>query len=137
MTFSRFRYIGGGSSMPEAVEVCFHAPTGREPLEEGGALPEDFAAINLNACTKSKRETLSTPTFGVDTRVIDMATGVPFGVNQQGTIDATRAFGAARSGSKRRINGATKRRKSLDHGDRFPAVVTGRVVRWHFQFNVG
>ncbi|WP_322058416.1 long-chain-fatty-acid--CoA ligase [Paraburkholderia sp. J63] len=82
--FSSFRYIGGGgSSMPEAVATRLHALTGREYLE-GWGLTEVAGAIHLNAYTKSKRQCLGMPTFDVDTRVIDTATGAQLGVNQQG-----------------------------------------------------
>lgn len=84
--FSSLRYIGGGgSSMPEAVATRLHALTGREYLE-GWGLTEVAGAIHLNAHTKSKRQCLGVPTFDVDTRVIDTATGVQLGANEQGEL---------------------------------------------------
>jgi fatty-acyl-CoA synthase len=78
------RLCGGGAAMPAAVA--------QRLLErgitycEGYGLSETMAATHLNPADRAKQQCLGIPTYGVDSRVVDPATGVELAANEVGEI---------------------------------------------------
>jgi fatty-acyl-CoA synthase len=82
---SLVRIGGGGAAMPEAVAARVHEVTGLEYIE-GYGLTETMAASHCNPRERPKRQCLGIPIFDVDSRVVDIETGVEVEPNQTGEI---------------------------------------------------
>lgn len=78
----------GGAAMPEAVAARLRDMLGLEVVE-GYGMTETIAATHLNPPQAPRRQCLGIPTFGVDSRILDVATGAELGPDQDGEIVMT------------------------------------------------
>jgi fatty-acyl-CoA synthase len=76
---------GGGAALPEAVGEKLFKVTGLR-FVEGYGLSETIAQTHFNPPDRPKMQCLGVPSFDVDSRVIDPATGKQLGVNEVGEI---------------------------------------------------
>ena len=79
------RIGGGGAAMPKAVENKLHEMTGLHYIE-GYGLSETMAGTHTNPPDSPKAQCLGIPTFGVDSRVVDVDTMDELGPNEVGEI---------------------------------------------------
>lgn len=76
---------GGGAALPEAVgEKLFHLSGLR--FVEGYGLSETIAQTHFNPAERPKMQCLGIPSFDVDARIIEPATGKELGVGEVGEI---------------------------------------------------
>jgi fatty-acyl-CoA synthase len=77
--------FGGGAAMPEAVAAML-----KEKFDivynEGYGMTETASGTHTNPIHRNKRQCLGTPTFGVDSRVVDPATLKEMAVGEVGEI---------------------------------------------------
>ena len=64
---------GGGAAMPEAVASMLSEKFGLEYIE-GYGMTETASGTHINPLHRPKRQCLGMPVFGVDSRVVDLAT---------------------------------------------------------------
>lgn len=76
---------GGGASLPEAVGEKLYNMTGLRYVE-GYGLSETIAQTHFNPADRPKMQCLGIPSFDVDARIIDPATGKELGVGEVGEI---------------------------------------------------
>lgn len=76
---------GGGAAMPEAIAEKLFNITGLDYIE-GYGLSETMAASHINPAQAPKRQCLGIPVFGVDCRVLDVASGAELGPGEVGEI---------------------------------------------------
>ncbi|MGG5254295.1 long-chain fatty acid--CoA ligase [Neobacillus sp. SM06] len=76
---------GGGASLPEAVGEKLFKMTGLRYVE-GYGLSETIAQTHFNPADRPKMQCLGIPSFDVDARIIDPATGKELGVGEIGEI---------------------------------------------------
>lgn len=76
---------GGGAALPEAVGEKLFKLTGLR-FVEGYGLSETIAQTHFNPPDRPKMQCLGIPSFDVDARVIDPATGKELGVGEVGEI---------------------------------------------------
>ncbi|WP_053363750.1 long-chain fatty acid--CoA ligase [Bacillus sp. FJAT-27251] len=76
---------GGGAALPEAVGEKLHQLTGLR-FVEGYGLSETIAQTHFNPPDRPKMQCLGIPSFDVDARVIEPATGRELGVGEVGEI---------------------------------------------------
>ncbi|NRD79348.1 long-chain fatty acid--CoA ligase [Bacillus sp. BRMEA1] len=76
---------GGGAALPEAVGEKLLKLTGLR-FVEGYGLSETIAQTHFNPPDRPKMQCLGIPSFDVDSRIIDPATGRQLGVNEVGEI---------------------------------------------------
>ncbi|MGJ7909808.1 long-chain fatty acid--CoA ligase [Neobacillus sp. LXY-1] len=76
---------GGGAALPEAVGEKLYNLTGLR-FVEGYGLSETIAQTHFNPPERPKMQCLGIPSFDVDSRIIDPASGKVLGVNQVGEI---------------------------------------------------
>src|SRR4029077_5931746 len=67
------RLSGGGAAMPAAVAQRLRH--GGITYYEGHGLSETMAATHINPPERAKQQCLGIPIYGVDSRVVDPATG--------------------------------------------------------------
>ena len=76
---------GGGASLPEAVGEKLYKMTGLRYVE-GYGLSETIAQTHFNPADRPKMQCLGIPSFDVDARIIEPATGKELGVGEIGEI---------------------------------------------------
>jgi fatty-acyl-CoA synthase len=76
---------GGGAALPEAVGEKLFNLTGLR-FVEGYGLSETIAQTHFNPPDRPKMQCLGIPSFDVDSRIIDPATGKELGVEEVGEI---------------------------------------------------
>ncbi|WP_068673320.1 long-chain-fatty-acid--CoA ligase [Oceanobacillus sp. Castelsardo] len=76
---------GGGAPLPEAVGKDLYERTGLRFIE-GYGLTETISHTHFNPPDRPKLQCLGIPSFDVDARIIDTATGKELGVNQEGEL---------------------------------------------------
>lgn len=76
---------GGGATLPEAIGQKLLELTGIR-FVEGYGLSETIAQTHVNPPDRPKLQCLGVPTFDVDSRIIDPATGKELGANEVGEI---------------------------------------------------
>jgi fatty-acyl-CoA synthase len=76
---------GGGAALPEAVGEKLFKLTGLR-FVEGYGLSETIAQTHFNPADRPKMQCLGIPSFDVDARVIEPATGKELGVGEVGEI---------------------------------------------------
>jgi fatty-acyl-CoA synthase len=76
---------GGGAALPEAVGEKLYNLTGLR-FVEGYGLSETIAQTHFNPADRPKMQCLGIPSFDVDARVIEPATGKELGVGEIGEI---------------------------------------------------
>jgi len=76
---------GGGAALPEAVGEKLFKLSGLR-FVEGYGLSETIAQTHFNPPDRPKMQCLGIPSFDVDSRIIDPATGRQLGVNEVGEI---------------------------------------------------
>ncbi len=76
---------GGGAAMPEAIAKRLKDITGLDYIE-GYGMSETIAATHTNPVQAPKRQCLGIPMFDVDSRVMDVETGVEMGPGEVGEI---------------------------------------------------
>lgn len=76
---------GGGASLPEAVGEKLFKMTGLRYVE-GYGLSETIAQTHFNPADRPKMQCLGIPSFDVDARIIEPATGKELGVGEIGEI---------------------------------------------------
>ncbi|KKK37832.1 long-chain fatty acid--CoA ligase [Mesobacillus campisalis] len=76
---------GGGAALPEAVGERLHQLTGLR-FVEGYGLSETIAQTHFNPPDRPKMQCLGIPSFDVDARIIEPATGRELGVGEVGEI---------------------------------------------------
>ncbi len=75
----------GGAAMPEAVAQRLLDITGLEVIE-GYGMSESIGITHLNPYHAPRKQCLGIPVFDVDSRIIDVDTGVELGPDQPGEI---------------------------------------------------
>ena len=76
---------GGGAPLPEAVGEQLHELTGLHYME-GYGLSETISHTHFNPPDRPKLQCLGIPSFDVDARVIEPATGEELGIAQEGEL---------------------------------------------------
>jgi fatty-acyl-CoA synthase len=76
---------GGGAAMPEAVGSMLREKFGLEYIEAYG-MTETASGTHMNPLHRPKRQCLGMPVFGVDSRVVDLATMEELPPGQVGEI---------------------------------------------------
>ncbi|WP_301107855.1 long-chain-fatty-acid--CoA ligase [Sporosarcina sp.] len=76
---------GGGATLPVAVGEKLRQWTGLDYVE-GYGLSETMSHTHFNPPNRPKLQCLGIPAFGVDVRIIDPATGVELGVEEEGEL---------------------------------------------------
>lgn len=76
---------GGGAPLPEAVGEQLYERTGLNYVE-GYGLSETISHTHFNPPDRPKLQCLGIPSFDVDARVIDPATGKVLGANEEGEL---------------------------------------------------
>lgn len=76
---------GGGAPLPEAVGEQLYQRTGLRYVE-GYGLSETISHTHFNPPNRPKLQCLGIPSFDVDARVIDLATGKELGVGEEGEL---------------------------------------------------
>ena len=76
---------GGGAAMPEAVAGMLREKFGLEYIEAYG-MTETASGTHMNPLHRPKRQCLGMPVFGVDSRVVDLATMQELPPGQVGEI---------------------------------------------------
>jgi acyl-CoA synthetase (AMP-forming)/AMP-acid ligase II len=76
---------GGGAAMPEAVAGMLREKFGLEYIEAYG-MTETASGTHMNPLHRPKRQCLGMPVFGVDSRVVDLATMEELPPGQVGEI---------------------------------------------------
>ncbi|WP_067726141.1 long-chain-fatty-acid--CoA ligase [Oceanobacillus damuensis] len=76
---------GGGAPLPAAVGEDLYERIGLHFIE-GYGLSETISQTHFNPPDRAKLQCLGIPSFDVDARIIDTATGKELGVNQEGEL---------------------------------------------------
>ncbi|WP_449355372.1 long-chain-fatty-acid--CoA ligase [Virgibacillus natechei] len=76
---------GGGAPLPEAVGEQLYNRTGLRYIE-GYGLSETISQTHFNPPNRPKLQCLGIPSFDVDARIIDLATGNELGANEEGEL---------------------------------------------------
>ncbi|MEW9677460.1 long-chain fatty acid--CoA ligase [Lentibacillus sp. L22] len=76
---------GGGAPLPEAVGEQLYQRTGLRYVE-GYGLSETISHTHFNPPNRPKLQCLGIPSFDVDARIIDLATGKELGVGEEGEL---------------------------------------------------
>ncbi|SDQ90846.1 long-chain-fatty-acid--CoA ligase [Virgibacillus salinus] len=76
---------GGGAPLPEAVGEQLYERTGLRYIE-GYGLSETISHTHFNPPDRPKLQCLGIPSFDVDARVIDPATGEVLGIDEEGEL---------------------------------------------------
>ncbi|UJL45540.1 AMP-binding protein [Virgibacillus sp. NKC19-16] len=76
---------GGGAPLPEAVGKQLYNRTGLRYIE-GYGLSETISHTHFNPPNRPKLQCLGIPSFDVDARIIDLATGNELGANEEGEL---------------------------------------------------